>query len=159
MAVYAFESLQGLILSLLAFCSYYAHAFKFGLWARVPWKFTCRNSLKPRDEFLFFRGGVCFYFQQASGGTPAQVHRIRSLDLWVFLTIQVVYAFGLQNWTCYEISLQIFFFFHSFMQSSYWIIKNHCLRSPGIGKYFQENIQQWLYIPSWSSTFTNSLAL
>lgn len=109
MAVYAFESLQGLILSLLAFCSYYAHAFKFGLWARVPWKFTCRNSLKPRDEFLFFRGGVCFYFQQASGGTPAQVHRIRSLDLWVFLTIQVVYAFGLQNWTCYEISLQIFF--------------------------------------------------
>lgn len=31
MAMYAFESLQGLILSLLAFCSYYAHAFKFGL--------------------------------------------------------------------------------------------------------------------------------
>lgn len=49
---------------------------------QIPWKFTCRSSLRPRVEALFFQRGFAF----ASGkhlGIPWPKYCTHSLDLWV----------------------------------------------------------------------------
>lgn len=123
-----------ILLSFASSCSWYFDllcAFDFWLWIHIPWKFTCRNSLRLRVEALFFYSRFAFVFDRHLGTPSPSLY----LQYWLvgFWTIPLVCKFRLQiqmwaNLLLQNLNADIFLFtpVSRFMHSRCWIVKIKC---------------------------------